>query len=346
MLRSARTEGSHARPRVRGGYDRLMDQPISPRRLPGVTVRQLWHFVAAAETGKFADAARQVHLAPSAIAKSLSELENALGVQLCVRHRAKGLVLTPSGEAALPLARNLLADLADFETLIGGADAESPSRIVVGCYSTLAPVMLPKTHVEFMRQRPNSVVEMIEESHERLQHRLLEGSIDIAFLYDIGLDPRLRRIPLTTQRPLLYLSSSHPLAADGGPSEVKLADVADENFILFGGSPMFEQVLRLCASEGVEPRIVQTCRSVGTVRAFVGRGLGVSIMYERYGLSRTVEDLPIQSRPLIGAASQPIRVCAVRPRNARPNPLTREWFQAAMRMHGERPAVDDPAPGH
>ncbi|MET0979116.1 MAG: LysR family transcriptional regulator, partial [Paeniglutamicibacter terrestris] len=42
---------------------------------PRLTLRQLWHFVVAAEAGTMAEAARRLHMAPSAISMSIAELE-------------------------------------------------------------------------------------------------------------------------------------------------------------------------------------------------------------------------------------------------------------------------------
>ena len=43
----------------------------------------------------------------------------------------------------------------------------------------------------FITQYPNATVEFFEDTHEVLQDRLLRGSIDVAFMYDVGIDHRL-----------------------------------------------------------------------------------------------------------------------------------------------------------
>jgi len=312
-----------------------MNDQLLKRRLPKVTTRQLWHFVAAAETGKLAEAGRLLHMAPSAISTSISELETTLGVQLCVRHKAKGVVLTPSGEAALTLARNLITDLIDFETAFNGEDEAARAPLTIGCFSSLAPLVLPATQSAFSASYPNAAVEFIEESHEDLQQRLLEGTIDMAFLYDLDIDHRLQRIPVMQLRPSVLLPGDHPLAGHDAPAEIPFHAIGDESFIIFSGSPLYEQYLRIFADEGFTPHIAQSCRNVGTVRAFVGRGAGIALAYEKYDLQVTVENLQIAVKPLVSRAAQPLDICLVLPRGAKPSMLSRYWIDTAHMVLGD-----------
>lgn len=209
-----------------------MNDELLRRRLPKVTTRQLWHFVAAAEAGKLAEAGRLLHMAPSAISTSISELETTLGVQLCVRHKAKGIVLTPSGEAALTLARNLITDLLDFEHAFGDEGESARAPLTVGCFMSLAPLVLPATQSAFSGSYPNAAVEFVEESHEVLQQRLLEGTIDMAFLYDLDIDHRLQRIPVMRLAPSVLLPAEHPLAAADAPTEIPFSAIAEDPFVI------------------------------------------------------------------------------------------------------------------
>ncbi len=306
-------------------------------RLPNVTVKQLQHFVVAAETGKLAEAARVLHLAPSAISHSIDQLESTLGVRLCIRHKAKGLVLTPSGESALGLARTLLAELDDFEAVFTGQGGANSGRLLVGCNTAIAPLLLPATQSHFITQYPNATVEFFEDTHEVLQDRLLRGSIDVAFMYDVGIDHRLEHFPLFSMAPSLVLPSSHPLAAADGPSQVPLEAVADEPFVLLGTAPMYEQYLRLFAKAGVSPRIAHTTRSMATLRAFVGRGGYLGLSYEQYALAYSVDGFKVAVVPLDERSSLPLDISLVLPHEARPSLLCRQWMESAREVFSGYP---------
>lgn len=60
------------------------------------TLVQVRYFVAAAELGGMTAAARELVVAQSAISSAVANLEKDLGVQLFLRHHARGLSLTPA----------------------------------------------------------------------------------------------------------------------------------------------------------------------------------------------------------------------------------------------------------
>lgn len=70
-------------------------------------LEQLRHFIAAAEAGSFSAAARALYISHSTICRSVSALEEELGVRLFERS-SRDFRLTQAGEALLPQAQALL----------------------------------------------------------------------------------------------------------------------------------------------------------------------------------------------------------------------------------------------
>ncbi|NLB47068.1 MAG: LysR family transcriptional regulator [Microbacteriaceae bacterium] len=310
-------------------------------RQPNVTIRQLFHFVTAADAGTLAEAGRKLHMAPSALSYSIDQLEAELGVQLCIRHKAKGLTLTPSGKAAVTRARNLLADARDFEMLFSAETSENYGRLVVGSSTPIAPLMLPATQRTFVEQFPHATVEFLEETQTALQEKLRLGAIDLAFLYDLDLDHRLERIPLMTLSPNVLLPMSHPLAADEAPEALSLDMLANDRWVLFGATPMYEAYMRLFRNAEIVPDVAHTCRSMGTLRAFVGRGIGLGLSYEQYSLTKSVDDLAIRSKPLVGAGVEALMVCIALASDFRPSVLARFWIESARDIFShEQPSLE------
>ena len=69
---------------------------------------QLRLFIAVAESGGFAQAARQLYTSHSTVSRAVSALEKELGVPLIVRSN-RLLGLTPAGELLLQEGKSLLA---------------------------------------------------------------------------------------------------------------------------------------------------------------------------------------------------------------------------------------------
>ncbi len=65
--------------------------------MPKFTFRQLELFAALPDYPTLGSAARQLHISESALSHAISELEAAVGEQLCIRKKAKGMYLTPTG---------------------------------------------------------------------------------------------------------------------------------------------------------------------------------------------------------------------------------------------------------
>src|SRR4051812_7389558 len=107
------------------------------------TVRQLEHFVAAADAGSISTAAERGLVSQAGVSLAISDLERHLGVQLFLRRKAKGVPLTSAGERVLADARRLLAQAEELQTHAAAEGDGLTGRLGVGCYTTLAPYLLP-----------------------------------------------------------------------------------------------------------------------------------------------------------------------------------------------------------
>lgn len=295
---------------------------------PSITLRQLWHFVTAAEAGTISEAARRLHMAPSAISMSLAELERLTGTQLCVKRKAHGLTLTSAGQAAFQQARQILDLTEELVHLSGDDRSLVRGPLAVGCYMPLAPAVIPQMLRAFAEACPQVEVSFVEGYHDELQEQLLSGAIDVAFLYDAGLGPDIRAVSLLSVRPHLLLAEDHPLA---DRDEVRLEDVADEPFILFNAPPISTRVLDLFRDAGLSPEVRHRSRSYATVRSLVGAGMGFSVLFQRPELDLSYAGLRVVSKQLSVRVDPLPYVALAWAREMRPNARTRAWLDVASR---------------
>src|SRR5690349_529815 len=109
-----------------------------------MNLRQLECFVAAADAGTMTAAAAQLFVSQSAISLAVAQLERSVGTQLLIRHKARGLELTPAGRRLLPQARSLLAHADDVRTAAEAEGGALSGPLTVGCFRTAAPFLLPE----------------------------------------------------------------------------------------------------------------------------------------------------------------------------------------------------------
>ena len=110
-----------------------------------MTLQQLAYFVALVEVGSFTGAAVSLRVAQPTLSRQVKALEDELGSPLVQRTR-NALILTPAGEAVLPLARRMLADMESARTAVAELVGLQRGRVRVGappslCTGVLADVL-------------------------------------------------------------------------------------------------------------------------------------------------------------------------------------------------------------
>ena len=306
-----------------------------PEQQPALTLRQAWHFVVAAESGTLAEAARRLHMAPSAISTSVAELERAVGAELLVKRRAKGVALTATGKQVLGMARELLR-LADSISALSREDrSQLRGPLTVGCDITLGPTVIPAMLSDFARQCPGVEVDFVEGFHEDVQEGLLAGAMDVAFVYDAGVDPALTTVALADAPPHVLVPAGHPLAQGKG---VRLAEIAHEPLVLFDSPPLGSRVLQLFQESGTVPQVRHRSRSYATVRSLVAVGRGVAVLYQQTALEAPYAELGVRLLPLSARAelARPVQVALASPRSTRPSVRARAWIDVALEMFTHR----------
>lgn len=232
----------------------------------------------------------------SALTSALDTLERSLRTQLFVRHKAYGVVLTPSGERILEMATELLRDADELQ---GSVDRGTLTGTVsVGCFGSLAPFIVPALFDAFASTHPGVSVRAYSESETQLMHLLASGDIEIAVGYNTNLDRTLKTVPLYDARMHILLARSSPLARE---KSVSIHDLADQPLILLDSPPSRETVLSYFRDHGVVPRIGHQFQNFEVVRSLVARGYGFSMFIQKPLSDISYEGEPITVRPLTPA---------------------------------------------
>lgn len=262
--------------------------------LPTFTLRQLAYLAAAADDGTIAGAAAELRVSPSAMSDAITELESALGERLCIRRRAHGLTLTPSGKQLLVHARRILAEAEELGRVVGGAGRLS-GPIVVGCYPTLAPTILPPLLQDFGELHPEIELSIREATQDQLTDDLASGRIDVAVVYDMLVPAHTHRARLYELRAHALFSADHPLAS---APEVYLEQLVEEDLVLLDAPPSSEHTLSLFAAHGLRPRVRHRTTSYEVVRTLVARGLGYGILVTRVANPNSNEGRPLVAKSI------------------------------------------------
>jgi DNA-binding transcriptional LysR family regulator len=264
------------------------------------SLRQLEFFVAVADAGSISGGAERCGASQAGVSLAIRDLERHLGVPLLTRRRAKGAVLTEAGHRVLLDARRLLGGADELQAIAAAGDNEISGSLSVGCYSTLAPFLIPPVLDDFARRHPPLDVNVTEGAADEMHAALLDGRCELAFLYDNDQGPNLSSVPVTTSRPYLILAADHPLAAR---ASISFAEIADEPMIMFD-VPSARNAAQMLAEAGLTPRVRHLSSNIEVVRCLVARGVGYSILVQRWPTDLSFEGRPLVSRPITDATRE------------------------------------------
>lgn len=133
-------------------------------------------FLALAEGGSTAAAARRLGQTQPTVSRQLGALESTLGVALFERH-ARGLRLTARGEALLPAARQMREAAAGLSLALAAQDESLAGTVRLTASEVISAYFLPPVLAAFQAQNPEVQFELV--ATDAVQD-LLARSADIA----------------------------------------------------------------------------------------------------------------------------------------------------------------------
>ncbi len=252
----------------------------------GFTLTQLRYFAAAAEHGSMTAASRQLLVSQSAISTAVAQLEKELGVQLLLRHHARGLTLTAAGEDFYRELRSYLVHTSELVEVARAAGQALVGELSVGCFTTLGPFELPRLLAACAEEHPGITVAVVEDEHAALKQALRSGRCELALMYGYDLDDDLDHVEVGVAAPYVLVSTAHRLARR---KRVALKELAEDPMVLLDLPHSRDYFERLVASTGVVPRVRHRTSGFETARALVANGLGWSVLNQRPASNTTYD---------------------------------------------------------
>ena len=288
------------------------------------SLRALECLVAVADCGSITEAARQLHLSQPAVSHQLGELERETRTPLLNR-RARGVTLTPAGQAALVHARRATeASAAAVSAARAVGDGTSGALRLACAQSLTVPLVAPVIR-DWHRKRPDVRISLRESS---VAAELLDW-IDTG-VADVGLMPA--PVPagyptsaVAEEEVVLTAPSDHRLAR---AADVRLAELDGEALVHFAAeNGLGEWLDRALAAANARPEIAMRTSISAAAPQLAAAGLGVSVT----PVSAVSAGLPGAVRSFSPRWVR--QLVAVTP--AAPDPLTAR-FIADLRTRGVR----------
>ncbi|HYK97802.1 MAG TPA: LysR family transcriptional regulator [Candidatus Acidoferrales bacterium] len=238
-------------------------------------VGQLRAFLAVAEERHFTRAARALGIAQPSVSAHVRRLEADTGTQLF--HRMKGRIsLTPAGEALLPFARRIVADVDAATTEIREVEGLARGRLAVGATPSLAATLLPAVLARFHSAYPGIDLAVRESGSRELVAALEEGTVDVALVILPVRQDVLQTQPLLREELVVAGARGHALATR---RTIAVADLRDVPLVMFReGYDLRASTEAAFRAAGFAPTFAVEGGEMDGVLRLTAAGLGAAIV--------------------------------------------------------------------
>lgn len=251
------------------------------------TLRQLEYFIAVAETGSFVDAAQACAVSQPSLSQQVQDMEAVLGQELFERSRS-GARLTPMGEQALPMARDIILRAKALKYLAQGDEQELVGTIKLGVLSSVGPYLLPYAAKQLHSDYPDLRLQVVEGRISRLRDMLHEGGLD-AIISTAQTDPRFAMRSLFTENAYICSAIDDPLGSSRAP--VALSELKGRELLSLGPTHQFSELVRSVAEKsGALMNAQYEGSSLDAIRQMSLMGDTVSVLPSLYCLSEAKRD--------------------------------------------------------
>jgi DNA-binding transcriptional LysR family regulator len=261
------------------------------------SLKQIRHFLAAAEAGQISRAAVEFNVSQSALTASIQQLEAVLGGALFER-RSNGVTLTHAGARFLPLARKIIAACNEALAVSNDIPRRVQGRLAIAVTYTVAGYFLTPMLTRFRRIFPQVEFILREAPRAAIEADIMGGSGEIALLLTSNLarHPQLAAKTLFRSVRRLWTPADHPLLKH---DRVGLAEIAAYPYVALTVDEALDTASRYWDRTPHRPNILFSTASVEAVRSMVAAGLGVTILSDMVYRPWSIEAQRIETRDIV-----------------------------------------------
>ena len=239
--------------------------------MDNINLNSLKIFLEVANSKSFLDASNRLFLSQPAVSKSMSKLEEDLGVLLFYRDN-KGIELTPSGEVLYKYLKDIKDLLLSCERVISSMNDVNEGRIVIGVRSHIVRNYLMNKIDRFRVKYPKIVIELIDLSTSALIEKLEERKLD--FIVDSSpIETLYNNIEI---KPICSLSTCFIKSKNNNKVIKNINELVKENLIMPGIRSSIRKNLEDCLYKNeIEINPVMEFETEELIIDGVRRGLGI-----------------------------------------------------------------------
>lgn len=264
-----------------------------------MTIFQLECYYALAQSLSFTQTANQQFITQPALSRSISSLEQELGIQL-INRTTHNVSLTPAGKVFANECEKIINTyqlgvqntLMATQNLIGnirfGVPIDSFEPLAVQLVRALANHH-SGIHVDLRFNSPTALVRSLD-----------DGLTDLIVASGKPRNPESQFLLIDQRRDYAVVPCGHPLAER---EEVSFNELRLENFVAMSRASSiagYESIIAHAAKAGFSPKIISQAETVSSLLMQVACGVGISVLYKEHQpiLGKQVVFVPLSGNQL------------------------------------------------
>lgn len=257
-------------------------------------IRALRYFVELVREKSFTRASEKLFVTQPTISKMIRNMEEELGQPLLNRE-GHSFTLTDSGQVLFARGQLILAQMQQLEAELADLQSLQHGRLALGI-----PPMVGHVYADLIRayrsRYPRVELSIVEYGGRRIEQAVLEGELDLA----------ITMLPTKEEGVLSALElDCYPIQVVlpdlprwRGDSEIRLADLQEEPFLLYTQAfTLSERLEQACQQAGFVPQVAARSSQWDFLTAMVRSGMGVAFLPEPICRRLTPDGLVL--RPLL-----------------------------------------------
>lgn len=243
----------------------------------------LQYFRTVAKYENMSRAAEDLHITQPALSKSISHLEESLGVVLFDRN-GRSIRLNRYGKFFLERAEFILQEYAKAKEDLLSLVAPGQGEVSIGFMHTLGLEVIPSLMTDVKKVYPNMKFQLTQSNSSVIMEKLEQGELDLCLISSLDTNGDVVWEQLWNETLYLIVPRDHALACK---EVVRLSEFAKEPFIsIKKGNSLRQTVDELYRREGFQLNVAFEGEEIHTVAGLVESGLGVSLIPNIKGLDQ------------------------------------------------------------
>jgi DNA-binding transcriptional LysR family regulator len=257
-------------------------------------IRHLQYFMEVARLQSFTKAAETLYITQPTISKTIRHIEEELGVTLFDRSNKK-IELTDAGQIIYEQAQPIVKAFQSLSAELGDLKHLQKGHIRLGLPPMVGASFFPEVIGQFHHKYPQVTMQVFEDGAKKVEKDVESGLLDVGVAVLPTEDDLFHYFSFVRENLMLLVHPSHRLC---GHDAVPLAELADENFVLFREDfALHDRIITECVRVGFQPRIIYESSQWDLISGMVAANLGIALLPET--ICRELDQQRIRILPLI-----------------------------------------------